>query len=131
MNNKIPSYLMFALMIIGVLTFFMVFTESYDSILYVVYAYFGVAALLAFCSSLYGIVVNPKNLKGSLIGVGLLVAVLAVSYGLAGDEVLETYGDGITPTVSKLSDAGLISFYILMIGAVGSIIFSAVTRIIK
>lgn len=131
MAAKLPTYIMFALMIIGVITFMMVFSDNYDSILYIVYAYFGIALIAAVGSSLYNVALNPKNLKGSLIGLGALVVVLGTSYVLASDVVLETYGEGVTPMVSKLSDAGLIAFYILFVVAIGSIVFSAVSRLVK
>lgn len=94
------------------------------------YILLGLAALAAVGGAIMGAVQHPKKIKGSLIGIGVLALVVVVSYLLASDEVLESYGD-ITATTSRLSGAGLYAFYILFAGSILAIIYSSISRALK
>jgi hypothetical protein len=131
MQSKISQYVMYALMLIGVIALLMVNAESYDAILYVTYGYCFICVLAAIGASVAGIAANPKQVKGVLIGVVSVAVVFGVSYALATDEVLPNYGEGITPSTSRLSGMGLYAFYILFFGAILSILYSSVARFFK
>lgn len=131
MKGTLPKIIMFALMAIGILSFVMVFTsESYDFMIYVMYAFFGICCVVSVLAALAGTASNPKGIKGTLIGFIALAAVLGVSYVMASGEVLESYGN-VSETSSKLSGAGLYAFYILFGISVVTIIGSSVKNLIK
>jgi hypothetical protein len=89
-----------------------------------------VAGGVALLFGLYQLVTNIKKNISLLIGIVGFVILAVVCYMLASDEVLRSYVD-ITPTVSKLSGAGLLLMYVLIIGATVAAIFSEVSRIFK
>jgi hypothetical protein len=98
--------------------------------LYLAYIILGISVLLAVVFTLIG--VFKGNVKKTLISVGLFVAVVVVSlFVFAGD-----YGTGFaisdTETLSesgaKWIGAGLYTFYILAIGAIGSMLVSTVKK---
>lgn len=122
--NKI-SYLSYVLMLVGVAAFFIsLFSDSHDPLLYTTYFCTIAAIAMAVIASIAGIIIHPKSIKSSLLGIGAIAVLAIVSYSLANDEVLESYGN-ITATVSKLSDMGIYMMFILLIGAIASVIFSA------
>ena len=89
------------------------------------------AAGVAILFGLYQLLTNIKKNISLLIGIVGFIILAVVCYLLASDEVLRSYGDGITPAVSKLSGAGLFLLYFLLIGATVAAIFSEVSRIFK
>ncbi|MEX2596007.1 MAG: hypothetical protein WEC59_03680 [Salibacteraceae bacterium] len=96
---------------------------SYILLLVAVLATLGGAVLQA--------LMNPGQIKGTLIGVGVVAVVLILSYVLA-DGTVETYfASGTTETSSKLSGAGLYAFYILFVLAVVSIAYSSISKLLK
>ena len=98
--------------------------------LYLAYIILGIAVLLAVVFTLIG--VFKGNIKKTLISVGAFVVVVLISYfALAGD-----YGTGFklsdTETLSQNGanwvGAGLYTFYILAIIAIGSMLISTVKK---
>ncbi|GAB5537924.1 MAG: hypothetical protein Salg2KO_00270 [Salibacteraceae bacterium] len=89
-----------------------------------------VALIAALAGTVMTAISNPKKMVGSAIGIGAMILVFVISYVIAGDEVLKSYGE-ISASTSKLVGAGLITFYILLILAVLSIIYAGVSRLIK
>jgi len=59
-----------------------------------------------------------------------MIVIFVISYVLASDEVVKSYGD-ITATTSKMVGAGLFTFYILLVLAVLSIIYAGISRLIN
>lgn len=105
-----------------------------DPIAYVTYIIFGltIAAVLFFV--VINLFTNAHTLKSTLIGVGVFVAVLAVSYALStgSDANLYRYNDlPATQGESHLVGAGLIAFYILIIGAVVAMLLSGLKKITR
>ena len=94
------------------------------------YVLLGLTVFSALAGAVISAVVNPKGIRGSLIGLGVMVVILGISYALASDEVIKSYGD-VTASASKWSGTGLYAFYILFILAILSIVFSAVSRAFK
>lgn len=129
--KKVSSYISIALMLAGVVTFLIsLFNDSHDPLLYTTYFCMIASVTLAVVASVAGLIIHPKTIKTTLAGVGAIAVLAIVSYMLANDEVLESYGD-ITPTVSKLSDMGLYMMYILMGAAIASIVFSGVKKMLS
>lgn len=89
------------------------------------------AATLAF--STMGMIKNPKNAKTALIGIVGIVVVCVLGYVFAGDEVFTNINGEVMAdaSTSKKSEAGLIAFYILIVVAIGSIIYAEVSKMFK
>lgn len=89
-------------------------------------------ALLAIVFGIGGLFSNPKAAKNALIGIVALAVVLGIGYALGSSEVtkkmlkLEVSGG-----TGRMVDMGLISFYILFIGAWIAIIFSSFAKALK
>ena len=69
------------------------------------------------------------NIKNTLIILGAFIAVIAISYGLAGNTpmVLKD-GDMLSESGSKWVGAGLYTFYILAVIAIGAMVVSGFKR---
>ncbi|WP_124979365.1 hypothetical protein [Nonlabens xiamenensis] len=111
------------------------------------YIILGLTILLVLIFVVKGLFTNPDAAKKSLISVGLLALVAALSYFVfaetgtlneqgyvldASGRVVE--GDGGAPlegSTSKLIGASLYMFYILAIVAVGTVVWSGVSKILK
>lgn len=135
MNSKIFSIILYALLGVSALLSVLFFVDVVSEGILINWCYFllGIATLTAVIFPIIGMTQNPKSAKNALIGVVGLVAVIAIAYALAGGE--EVYNSNAImladSSTSKLSEAGLISFYILGAGAIGVIIFSEIAKIFK
>jgi len=144
-NNKIFNIILYALLglsaILGV--YFYVATDFNDlsvnatanTGIMIIWCYilFGIATLAAIIFPIITMVGNPKQAKNALIGIVGLAIVFAIGYSLAGNEEIfdanaKLLADAST---SKLSGAGIISFYVLGIVSIGVIVFSEVSKIFK
>lgn len=101
--------------------------------MYVAYLAFFVAigALLLFpvLSLVKG---NIKNAKGSLIGVGVLIGVLILSYLVSPADQGQFYTKmNIGPGQSKIIGAGLLSTYIIFAALIVIMIYSVVVKWFK
>lgn len=77
---------------------------------------------------------SGASLKNTLIGLGAFVAVLVVSYVISsGDDASKYVYNGVKATSgeSKMVGAGLIAFYILIVGAAGAMILSGLKKLTK
>ena len=94
------------------------------------YIMIGFAALAALSFGVKKILSNTKNAKKTLYTIlGLLVVCIA-SYVFASDEVLQSYEKyKISSTESKNVGMGLIMFYSLAFLAVGSILYSELSKL--
>tara|TARA_B100000809_G_scaffold251793_1_gene285717 strand:+ start:878 stop:1291 length:414 start_codon:yes stop_codon:yes gene_type:complete len=97
------------------------------------YVLLGIAAITALVFPLITMVTNPKGAKNALIGVVGLVVICAIGFAMAGNEVHIDYEGKLLADegTSQLSEAALIAFYILGAGAIGSIIFAEVSKMLK
>ena len=130
--KNVSQYVMIALLVIGVITFLMsVVSGNHDPMLYYSYILSIGVVGVAILGSIYGIITNPAGMKGGAIGIGSLVAILGISYGMATDAVPTKYAETLTASASKLSGAGLYAVYILLALAILSIVFSSVSKLVK
>ena len=83
------------------------------------------AALTAVGFGIKKMMQNTNNAKKTLYTAGGLVVVFIIAYLLASDEALV----GVTPATAKKVGAGLISFYILAIGAIGAVFYSELSKV--
>ncbi len=100
-----------------------------DAGLIIAYVLIGLCALTAIVLPLIQAAGNPGSLKKIAISVGGLVVVFIICYVLAGDS---TYGNKeVTAGAAKRVGAGLIMFYVLLVGAFVTILYTEITKISK
>lgn len=155
-NNNIFKYikiLLYVLMGLGVavLVYFLVVSAMYtepdtrflvgtvgqamgtDVMLIYTYILVAIAIIVALAFPLVNIIKNPKAAMRSLIGLGIMIVILGVSYLVSSDvPVLDSSGNYFTnPTELKLADMGLFSAYIMLLGAFLLIIGTEIWNAIK
>ena len=134
-DNKLFNYILIGLLglsaVLCVLFFAGVITEGL--IITWCYILLGIAALVAIVFPIITMAQNPANAKNALIGVVGLIVVFAIGYGLStGEEFIDYEGKLLADeSSSKMSEAGLIAFYILGAGAIGSIVYAEVSKMLK
>ena len=76
---------------------------------------------------------NAAGLKNTLIGIGAFAAVLIIAYVVSGGDTMQyKLQDGFaTDGQSTMVGAGLTAFYILIVIAAGTMIFSGVKKVIS
>ena len=136
MLSKLPlvgRILGIVLGIVGVIIFvYIYFDEEKYSGLYVDYGmYLSIAAaIIAILSFVFALVVNPKGLVGVGIGLGTILVIGLISWKTADGSDYTEYKE-VTETTSQLVSAMLTSFYILFTGAILSVVYSLVSRVLK
>jgi len=104
-----------------------------DPMAYVAYITLGLILVFVLIFVLKNLFTNTAGLKNTLIGVGAFAAVLVVSYVISsGDTMQYRLEDGYaTESQSQLVGAGLTAFYILIIIAAATMIFSGVKKLVS
>lgn len=104
-----------------------------DLMLYWMYVILALTFVAALASPILNIVQNPKGAIRSVIGLLLVLVVLAISYALASDVPVVNSGGDVydDPTTLKLSDMGLYSMYIALIGSILAIIYGEIRSALK
>ena len=106
-------------------------TAIVDPMAYVTYAIFALTLVFVLFFVLKGLFTDTRSLKGTLIGVGAFVGVLVISYVLSSGSDAGKYmynGAPATTTESHLAGAGLIAFYILIVAAAASMIWTGIKK---
>lgn len=94
-----------------------------DAFIYTAYVIFALVLIAVVIFGLKGLM--SGNIKNTLIILGAFVVIVGVSYGLADNNQLTlANGELLTESNSKWIGAGLYTFYILAIIAIGSMIIS-------
>ena len=94
------------------------------------YLMIGCGALIAIGFGVKKMMTNTENAKKTLYTIAGLIAVLLFSYLIASDEVLRSYEKyEITTSTAKNVGMGLITFYILAIGAIGAVLYAELSNI--
>lgn len=137
MSDKISKTISMALYaVIGISVFFLILfyfgVVSEGLLLYWTYLLIVIAAVLAVVFPVIFMIRNPKGLKKALVGIGAMALVFLIAYLIASDEVLPKYEKyGIDPSIAKRVGMGLIATYLLGLGAILAIVYSAVSRFFK
>ncbi len=101
-----------------------------NGFLYVAYIIFAITLLFVIFFVLKGFF--EGNIKSTLIAVGAFLLVVVISYVLAdGTPMASQDGGMLSASDSKWIGAGLYTFYILALVAIGSMVFSGVQKLIK
>ena len=96
------------------------------------YLTIGLCFLAWFLFGLGDLVMNFKDRKKVLIGFVVFLALLLLGYILAGDHVYGSWAEkGVTEDTSKWVGAGLMSFYVMLAGAVLAIIWSEISGYLR
>tara|TARA_B110000014_G_C19889863_1_gene460417 strand:+ start:16 stop:339 length:324 start_codon:yes stop_codon:yes gene_type:complete len=85
------------------------------------------AALTAIGFGVKKMMIKTNNSKKTLYTIGGLVVIFIIAYLLASEKTISTRT--ITPATAKKVGMGIISFYILAIGAIGSILYAELSKI--
>lgn len=100
--------------------------------LYFFYVLCLIAIVAAVGFSIYNMMSKPGALIRSLIVVGILAAIFGASFALSSGDVNDAERAlGITESTSKMVGAGLIMFYIVIVLAFVSLIYSEITKAFK
>ena len=108
-------------------------TAIVDPMAIVTYIVLGLVLLFVVVFVLKNLFTNTGSLKNTLIGVGLFAAVLIIAYAVSGgDTNTYMYNNKVaTEGQSHMVGAGLIAFYILIIGAAAAMLFAGAKKMIK
>lgn len=104
--------------------------DGVDPMLFIAYITMAIVLLFVLVFVLKGIFAG--DLKKTLLSVGAFLAVIIVSYVMASSSVegLNPVGnEAISESTSKWVGTGLNAFYILAVVAIGSMLFSGVTKL--
>ena len=144
--EKILKYSLVALLGISVaMIFWVVFTTPEDPTVenatavgaYLYWGYFlmGAAIVAALVGAGMDLLKKPEGIKGALISVVAVVAIIVIAYVIANGhdfQIVDLGNQGyFERNATVISDACLIVFYVVIAGAVVSAIYSAVTDALK
>ena len=107
---------------------------SVDPIAYVAYITLGLTLAFVLFFVVKNLFTNKGSLKSTLMGGGAFIAILVIAYALSsGADASQYLYNGIEATEKEahVVGAGLIAFYILIIGAAASMLLSGVKKLIK
>jgi hypothetical protein len=102
-----------------------------DPMIYVTYIIFAMTILFVLFFVFKNLFTDTGSLKNTLIGVGAFLAVLVIAYVLStgSDAGLFKYNKvPSTVTESHMVGAGLVAFYILIVGAAAAMIWDGVKK---
>ena len=98
------------------------------------YFIMGTVVLLVIGMPIFGMIQNPKNIKRTLIGIGLLLVLIALAWVFGDSEpVVTSGGKNIydSPTGLKVTGMSLFLLYVVLAGAILSIIFGEIYKQVK
>ena len=94
------------------------------------YIMIGFGAVIAIGFGIKKMLSNTQNTKKTVYTIVGLTAILLFSYFMASDEVVKSFEKyEITSSVSKQVGTGLISFYILIFGAIITVLYAEISNI--
>lgn len=134
-NNKLFRYILVALLGISALLSVLFAVDVVSEVLLINWCYvlLGIATVVSIVFSIMNMAKNPKKAKNALIGIVGVIVICVLGYAVAGGDVITDFnGDVVADSAtSKKSGGGLIATYILLIGAIGTIIFAEVSKLFK
>ncbi len=90
--------------------------------------------IVALVFPLIYIIMNPKSAIRLVIILAVVAVFVFIAYSLGSDEIMNMPGyngpDNVGPVLKK-ADAGLILAFFLLIGALGSILYTEISKIVK
>lgn len=133
--HKIIRIVVLILAIIGIALLVTILTGNLGTIsafMTIAYVVLGIAILFTLLFSFTQLFANKETLKKTLISFGLFALVIVIAYVVSDGEAVYKAGElVISEGGSKWVGAGLITFYLLTIIAISSMVFSGVKKLIK
>ncbi len=106
--------------------------EIHDIGLYIGYVTLILGVVVAVVLPTISAIKNPSGLLKSLMGLGGLLLLFGVAYGISGSEVTTVGASlGVDAGSSKMIGAGLGMFYIVLIAGILGIVFSEINKALK
>ena len=125
-------YLLMGLSALFVILFY-ISPSNPDMLLYWMYALLIFSLLVILSVSVYAMIKNPKGSYKALLAVAGLIVLALITYLLSSNTyspiLLEKYN--ITSNGVKCVGAGLSMTYIILLIAVGSLVFTSVSKLLK
>lgn len=126
----------FALMLIGLVMLVNVFINGETAVgafIQLGYWLSVIAALAAIVFSVLNLFKDTAKAKNSLIGIGALLVVMAIAYGISSGADFAQYKGDITVTeaTSRMVSTGLNAFYIFLFIAIITILYTEVSKAFK
>ena len=87
-------------------------------------------AVAAIGFGVYLFLSNIKNNKTGLISLGAFAAIILIAYATASSDI-PAIKQQVTEGTVKMVGGGIVAFYILLIGAVGAIVYAEVSKLFK
>lgn len=108
-------------------------TMEIDTMLYLAYVLLFATIASALLMPIIGIVQNPKGALKSLVGIGIVCAVVLVAYAISSEEVVKlSNGVAYTDTVGlRFTDTALFTTFFAFAGVLVAIVGSEFYRIFK
>lgn len=108
-------------------------TSGLDTMLWWGYILVLLSAAMALIMPLFGIAQDPKKAVKSLLGLGLLVVIFLVSYGMASDAPIKLASGKTFDNTSQLifSDTSLYAMYIMFGCVVLSLVVTEIYKAVK
>jgi len=100
--------------------------------LWITYLLVVLSAAAAVIFGIINVISNPKKNLGAVLGVAAMVLLFIVAYFAFSDNYVPAKFVGeVTPTVSQLASAGLITLYVITVLAVLAVIYAEVSKMLK
>ena len=132
-NSKLFSIILASLLGLSGLLYVLFVAEIIDEGILInwCYALLIVSGAVSVVFPIIAMAKDFKKSKNSLIGIGILVLIFVVGMVTASDESYTVGGNLIDGSVSKYSEAGLITFYVMIALAVVAIIYTEISKALK
>lgn len=131
-NIIILALALIATICIVVFSYFSENSTMYNISIIGTYLLLGLVCILIVAFAIIALVSNFKKAKGSLIGIGLLAAILLISFIIAKADVGPFYDKfEIGPTTSKVIGGGIIATYLAMLGVIVAVLYFEVSKLFK
>ncbi len=134
--NKITNILLWSLMGLSVLITLLYTMGGISEEPFLIWAYVltGCGVLGALVFPLLGLFSNPKALKNFVFLLVGLAVVLLISYQLASDNIISGISNenlSNNPSTLKLVGTGMFVMWFMLIGGIGSVVFSGISKYFK
>ena len=133
-NSNLYSILLYALMGISSILFLLfMLTDLVGEGLMLNWAFLllGASVLIAIVFSVLGMVKDFGKAKYSIMGTGALILIDVIWYVVSTDESYSIGERVVEGSASQQSEAGLITFYVMIILAVVAIVYTEVSKAFK
>ncbi len=132
--EKIIRWGFYAIMILGALLGIIFFlSDSFELMIQYSYVLFILTALFAVISPVFTFIQHPKNLKGLLLVLGIVVVIALIAYLFSGNSYSELQLETLKVSASESTfiSFGIIFTFIVSILVLVTVLFSSVYKLFK